>query len=187
MIAQKWTVSGISAETGLDRRTVAKILGPVDPCEKSGRTKKYWLKDFIQAMRTGQTGNLEDERIRLTRAQANNEELRLAANRKELIPAQEVEAEWVGMVATARALLLALPSKVANKAMMVSGVKEIEALVKKEIYSVLTELSNGSAAGNTEKGAGDMGTTTDPDDKRMGGPRAATKPGGKRRARPVAQ
>lgn len=68
-------------------------------------------------------GDLNAERLRLTRAKAEREELELARRRGELIPADEIVPGLEACVAHARGLLLGLPPSVSG---------EVVALVRRE-------------------------------------------------------
>lgn len=55
--------------------------------------------------------DLKAERLRLTRAQADKEETRVARERGELVPADAVSREWAGILRDLRNALLAIPSR----------------------------------------------------------------------------
>lgn len=56
---------------------------------------------------------LKVEKLRLTRAQAEREETRVARERGELVSAEAVAREWSSILADVRAALLAVPSRFA--------------------------------------------------------------------------
>lgn len=55
--------------------------------------------------------DLEAEKLRLTRAQADEREAKVAAARGELVSANEVERAWAGVLKDVRASMLAVPSR----------------------------------------------------------------------------
>jgi phage terminase Nu1 subunit (DNA packaging protein) len=57
--------------------------------------------------------DLKAERLRLTRAQADKEETRVARERGELVPAEAVSREWASILRDLRNALLAVPSRCA--------------------------------------------------------------------------
>ncbi|ODT17499.1 MAG: hypothetical protein ABS35_25710 [Kaistia sp. SCN 65-12] len=57
------------------------------------------------------TDELKAERLRLTRAQADAQELKAAAARREMVPAEEVSREWTSVLRDVRAAVLAVPSR----------------------------------------------------------------------------
>lgn len=73
--------------------------------------------------------SLSDERARLAKEQADHAALKNAQLRRELLPAAEVEATWSGFVTDARALLLAVPTRVQQRLPHLTqhDVSEIEA------------------------------------------------------------
>lgn len=50
MSPREWTVSALSVEFGLDRRTLAKRLASVAPVRETGKTRYYRLKDAVHAI-----------------------------------------------------------------------------------------------------------------------------------------
>ncbi|MEI4473338.1 terminase small subunit [Frigidibacter sp. MR17.24] len=90
---------------------------------RSGRGK-YALEESVRryaeklregAARAGRPSaggdDLKAERLRLTRAQADREEARVARERGELVPAAEVTRQWASILRDVRAGLLAVPSR----------------------------------------------------------------------------
>lgn len=59
----------------------------------------------------GSPDELKAEKLRLTRAQADKEETRVARERGELVPADAVSREWAGILRDLRNALLAVPSR----------------------------------------------------------------------------
>ena len=80
------------------------------------------------------------ERAKLTKLQAEKVTLELEQQRGNLIPAEMVILGWQGLLANARAKLLALPPKVAAQAVGADYV-EIEQLFRGVIYEALDELA----------------------------------------------
>jgi phage terminase Nu1 subunit (DNA packaging protein) len=70
---------------------------------------KYWRTDDD----AGGVLNLEAERARLTKAQADRQELALARERDQLVPIALIEKTASFLVQNSRASLLSLPSRVA--------------------------------------------------------------------------
>ena len=91
--------------------------------------------------RTG-TGDIAEEKTRLTRAQANKAELEVSELEAELIPADLVQSTWIDYVANVRAKLLGLPSRVAHQVITVDKYAEAEIIIKEKVYEALDELVN---------------------------------------------
>ena len=69
---------------------------------------------YIHARRASDA--LSEEKLRLASAQAEKVELSNARERGEMLDAQEVKREWLGLIADLRAALLAVPARVAAAA-----------------------------------------------------------------------
>lgn len=59
----------------------------------------------------GTPDDLKAEKLRLTRAQADKEETRVARERGELVPAEAVSREWASILRDLRNAMLAVPSR----------------------------------------------------------------------------
>jgi hypothetical protein len=84
-------------------------------------------------------------RIRKELAQAAEAEQRVAQRAGKLIAVEDVEKTWAGMVAAARARLLALPIALADRVCRVAvteGVAAVEAILQAAVYDVLRELAD---------------------------------------------
>lgn len=91
--------------------------------------------------RAGPLAKATAERGRLAAAQANLAEIKAAKLRGALVDAAEVEAEWSGVLRTARAGMLAVPSRVSQRLPHLTphDVAEIDA----EVRAALTEIGGG--------------------------------------------
>jgi phage terminase Nu1 subunit (DNA packaging protein) len=109
-------------------------------CEEFG----VWLRArYAAEMGVGDDGKIYDEKLeraRLLHHQANNEALKEAVNRGELLPADLVIGLGAAIVSAARAKVLAVPSKVRGRfpALDKEVCDEVEQLVKE----ALTELGS---------------------------------------------
>ncbi len=81
------------------------------------------------------------ERAKLTRLKAEKVALELDELRSKLIPSEMVVLTWQGMLANARAKLLALPPKAASLAMGVESCQEVEQIFRYLVYEALDELA----------------------------------------------
>jgi len=157
MIAQEWTVSGLSVELGVDRRTIAKRLSGVTPVRTEGKSNYYLMADVVRAIYADQdAGSLEAERTRLTKAQADKTELEVETMRKNLLPADEVLKAWQQMIGAFRARCLGIPTRAAHAAMSAESFVDAESVIKDYIHEALTELSNydGKDTGETVSDTG---------------------------------
>jgi len=156
MQRKTWTISALSVELRTDRRTLAKILEDVAPAEekKTGtRIEKRWLMADVVARlldqriaeligdAEGEPLNLEQQRARLAKAQADRQELALRRERCEVLPLDLVASFWQGLVAAARAKLLSMPTRLAPRVVAAKTLPEAEAEIKSQVYEALSELA----------------------------------------------
>jgi phage terminase Nu1 subunit (DNA packaging protein) len=89
---------------------------------------------------TGATADLNAEKLRLTRAQADKEETRVARERGEFVPAADVTREWSNVLRDVRNALLAVPSRCGASLPHLTATDV--ATMEKEIRSSLEGLGN---------------------------------------------
>ena len=117
----------------------------------------------------GGTGDIAEEKTRLTKAQADAAELKVSELEGELIPAKLVENTWTEIAAVIRVKLLGLASKIAHLVQGAKTYQDIEQIINKQIYETLNELaeSNGipkEYAKRAEQHNADIKTTTEIND-----------------------
>ena len=101
--------------------------------------------------RTG-TGDIAEEKTKLTAAQARKAELEVEELEGQLIPAQLVEDTWIDYVANARAKLLGLPSRIAHQVITVDKYAEAELIIKEQVHEALNELAQNGIPQKYRKG-----------------------------------
>lgn len=126
------------------------------------------------------------ERARLLKAQADKTELEVDTLRGNLIPLEQVESDWRGIVMACRSKLLSIPSRSAFQIATLSDTHEIERFLKRSIYEALNELAKPENYADIEalpedEADGDLGldATTGADGEPVGGSEPEIKPGGK--------
>ena len=114
------------------------------------------------------TGDIAEEKAKLTAAQARKAELEVEQLEKTLIPAQLVEDTWVDYVSNVRAKLLGLPSRVAHQVITVDKYAEAELIIKEQVHEALNELAqNGIPEKYRKSGESDqsgLDSTTESED-----------------------
>ena len=177
------STSRLAELTGMARETVAKRLKEAGMTpEVQGKAKMWETRDALpilyDAVAEAGQYDLTAERARLAHHQANNEQLKECQARGELIPAEQVQSRWAAMVMAMRAKMLALPGRLASKAMTATTIREVEDYAREEIYFALDELASNASSAEYDNGGDvdDMRLTATTDDQRMGAGRAATKP-----------
>lgn len=101
------------------------------------------LKEYLGHLRNkaaGRGGSGAEAAVRLKIAQAEKVELQNAEARGELIPASKVESEWSAILATVRAAMLAVPSRVQSRLGTLTA-HDVEELAT-EIRAALQEVAN---------------------------------------------
>jgi phage terminase Nu1 subunit (DNA packaging protein) len=181
MTPQDWTISGLSVETGIDRRTLGKMLKDAKPVGRRGKSDLYRIEQVITALRGSSGGDYNEERTRLTKAQADHEELKVAQLAGELIPVDFVIETWQAQTQNMRAKLLNLPTKAAQAAIAARELKDIEDVIRDQVHEALTELSDDGIPEDTRKrlesNCKETGSASEADRKPVGGQVQKTKPG----------
>lgn len=114
---ERWSISKLSEETLIDRRTVAKVLSNTISGDEDGR---YYISEFIEAFRSyikGKTGagDLEAEKTRLTAAQADIAEVQRAKIRKEVIDTETAYQFFSNIATPIRRIIELSPLSIAEK------------------------------------------------------------------------
>lgn len=144
----------IAEHLGLNKRTVQELLPklglPTRDCPIDQARLVYL--DHLRAVASGHKSDdgydLTKERARLSHHQANCEELKERQLIGELIPAEEVKAQWSDMILAVRAKILSLPGKVASIAMAAESLREVEEFVSEELHGALNELVEDDTPGS---------------------------------------
>lgn len=191
----EWSISGLSVELGIDRRTLSKQLAHVEPVRVDGRTRLYRLREVVEALfdarRPDNVVDLRDAQTRRERMKAELAELDLEERRKNLLPADEVEASFISLASGIRTRLLAVPSKAAPLAYAAESIHEAQEVIGSHIQEALEDLANAeveiqdpgrasdSAKGRRSHAMGNAATAK-ADGKRVGRPRKKAQSRGKR-------
>ena len=96
---------------------------------------------FLEADTARGPADLQAERARLTRAQADLAEATLAQRRGELLAREDVDAAMIATLGRVRSRLLAVPSKCAAEAAHSGDPREAEGVIKQAVYDALAELA----------------------------------------------
>lgn len=107
-----------------------------------------------------------DQRQRLAAAQAEKAEAENAIRRGELADTKDVAVKWIGMIASARAKILSLPTKLGPQLANVADVGIIAGLIRAECYAALAELAQPDSY--AAEGDSDVAPAAEHDGKRVG-------------------
>ena len=115
------------------------------------------------------TGDVQEEKARLTKAQADERELIVAKLRGDLLDANDVQRLWSDYAANVRSKLLSLPTKAAHHVLAAENFAEAEKVLKEIVYEALQELVEDGIPReldeSPEGSESSMDTTTRSDDK----------------------
>jgi len=91
------------------------------------------------------SGDITEEKTRLTRAQADAAELKVSELEGLLLPVEMVLINWANLFSIVRVGFLGLASKIAHLLMAAKSVQDIKVIIDEEVYRILNELaeSNG--------------------------------------------
>lgn len=104
-----------------------------------------YLRGLARGKNTN-SGDLNEERTRLTKAQADRAELELQEKEGDLISSDVIKTIWSDYVSNVRSKLLALPSKLGHLTQAAESYAEAEAIIKEAVYECLEELSEDATA-----------------------------------------
>jgi phage terminase Nu1 subunit (DNA packaging protein) len=104
--------------------------------------KEYILHVREVAAGRTKTGDLDlqEERARLAKEQADSKEMENAVERGDLVYIENVAKQFELQLTKVRTKLLAVPTKVAPEAHIAATVKEVQSLIEAEIIEALNEL-----------------------------------------------
>lgn len=140
------TINELVDLTGIPERTLRdwrkKGIIPADSAEESAEPT---LLAIIHHLRRGQgeedADELYAEKVRLTRAQADERELKVAELEGQLLDADQVQREWCKMVASFRAKILSVPIRLAAQVVTLDAA-QAEALLRDYLHEALSELAS---------------------------------------------
>jgi len=107
-----------------------------------------------------------------TEAEAEMAAIGLAERRGQLVEVEAVAVAWEGHIARARALLLAMPSRLALPLAGEADPQQIEAMVREEVHAALHELADEGQHDASEPADGeseDLAAAAAPEDEPVGG------------------
>lgn len=198
MIAGEWSISALSVEFGVDRRTIAKRLRHVHSVGKKGNANVYLMADaakavFAPTVSSGQGLDVTHETARLKKYQADKTQLEVEVLKGNLIPGETVGEVWSDFIGACRAKLVSLPSTAAPRVAGLS-VSEAEAELRDLVHPALEELKDYEPSQYGTRGSKQIdqgickadGAAAKPNGKRVGGRKKAPVKRGKRGARKVA-
>jgi phage terminase Nu1 subunit (DNA packaging protein) len=133
MIAQDWSINGLSVELKMDRRTVAKIIdeSDVESAGNKGNYKTYRMAAVVNAMLGSDELDLQQERAKLAVEQTRRLQLKNDQEEGRLAPVSILGDALNNATGQIASVLDALPLTLKKRCPMLTG-REIE-IIQKEI------------------------------------------------------
>jgi len=130
---------------GLSRRHLRRLDTSDDPPPRDGEGR-YPPREFgrwLQRRIVSESGtlDLDAERARLAKEQADKIAMENARRREILVDSERVREWWRAIVTTARKRLLVIPKRVAPNVMGAASLPAVRDVLETEIYAALNELS----------------------------------------------
>ena len=147
MTGKLWSISALAEQLNMDRRTVTARLKNVAPDGELNGHRAWFLITAIETCivnrQTAGKYDLDQERARLAREQAEMAALKRRKLEGELLDAEGVVSAWQEAVSRFRALILGLPSACAEECVIraADGPKAVREYLNSRVRSALTELS----------------------------------------------
>jgi len=141
-VAQHWSISALSVELKMDRRTVGKYLAGVKPVAAQGKSDLYVMADVVRAIlvvKTG-TGDPANEKARLDRLRADQVEFDLNIKRKNYAPIKLLTYALADFAVQGAALLDTLPKRLKSSAPFLRA-REIK-IIAKELTRFRNAMAN---------------------------------------------
>jgi len=143
---------------------------------KRGRYPITNVTLYIKYLRERAFGNeaketdLQTERTRLAKAQADRTEMEVGQLKESLIRSDDVIEKWSELISNCRGKLLNTPAKIAHLVIAADEYSEVEQIIRTEIYEALNELSEQPFTANSvESNTQDIQTTKVNEGQRVGG------------------
>ena len=161
------------------------------PADQFGKWVRERILSELGVAHDGKAYDYDAERARLTKAQADKTELEVTELRGQLIRVPAVENHWQGMVASMRARLLSLPSKIAAQTAAPEKLQHVQDVAQGLVYDALSAIAGDSipdeirdriTAADRDEDDERRPSTAKADDKPVGSKKPAAKRGGQRGA-----
>ena len=179
MIPDLCSNAALARVVGLTERTIAGKKGQGSLPVRDGKIDLAALIRLgMGAAASGHSGadgedlDLNAERARKAKEEADKLEMQNAQMRGELLARDDVNAAVVGAFARVRARLIGVPSKVAPVVVSMEAPAEAEAAIRGAVYEALKELAETSVSDLCGDDGGmveDAGPPTGPDGEPVGG------------------
>lgn len=135
----------LSHETGISPQRVRKILAGVTPDKTTERGKYFTLRTFSKSLEAyaqpASEKTLNDERLRLTTAQADKQELEVMVAEGKLVPVEQIGNAFANVMSELKSAMMNLPPKLAPVVFAAETAREVEERAKELMYAALFNAS----------------------------------------------
>lgn len=149
----------LSKILGISARTLTEYQKEGMPIEKEGKRGQSNTYDTAKVIEwlvkraADSTGEMDKAKLRLAIAQANKAELEVEEMQGDLIPLEKMKAMWAGVLATCRARILSMPTRLAPVLINTKDPKKVEKVVRDACHEALNELAAYDPEANKERKA----------------------------------
>lgn len=186
------TPTQLQEVTGKSYPTIRKRIANLMPVHEDGNTRYYNAQEAIAAIMLADDGrgmslDLQKERARLAKEQADKTAMENAEKRGDLVSSRKMAEAWANVLTTVKTKFLSVPTKAAPLVMGCQSLPEVKAVLEELIHECLSELSGtppGTLAGDSSAEGAE--TAAETDGVEVGGRASKTKSGKQRRTRKVA-
>ena len=144
MQAELWTVSGLSVETGITRRAVAKALTTCPVAGKKRGANCYWMRDAGPLLYGNESRgiDLREQRARQYKEMADKLEMENEVRRGELVDGKAVGELFFTLTTEVRQRLMMIPARVADQVARSKRKSNAKTIIEKEIRDALASLTD---------------------------------------------
>lgn len=144
-MSEFYSISAISKLLGIDRRTAARLVEPLQPADKNRGHARYRLSDVVRSFASGRVSgesdiSLLEAKRRRAAAEAQIAEIELARLAGTMISIEEALEPFGTQCTAIRNRLLAIPHKAAPAAAH-QDERSVFKVIKAEVNNALSELS----------------------------------------------
>jgi phage terminase Nu1 subunit (DNA packaging protein) len=182
------SINELSELTGVDRRTVKKRLlelpskpGPKGALlyDPQAALRAVMFPDTPEAPELGDTPPKWVSEAKFAAAQAKREEIKLAIEDGQAIPADQVFRAWESVLVSTKQKILAIPSKMESRHVDGMNSRQVREMAEVEVREALEEMAvvpdykltdetEIDTGGDAEAGDGSAAATAAPDDQPVG-------------------
>ena len=143
------SINQLSDLTGFDRRKISRRLADLEHEQGPKGAKMYASSSALRMLYAGMSEGLDSqqERAALDRVRREITELERDKKRGQLVPVSEVSTEWLNLISTIRAGMLAVPSRAAVELLGLTDEREIDDALTNHIHEAMQSIADSEQPG----------------------------------------